>query len=66
VRDLVSLSVPAIVMTTKRAWAMNEAAYARGFDSPHRRPYRCLAMTPLDWVLLAGTLAVAVGLFVWK
>jgi biotin transport system permease protein len=66
VRDLVSLSVPAIVMTTKRAWAMNEAAYARGFDSPHRRPYHRLAMTPLDWVLLAGTLAVAVALLVWK
>jgi energy-coupling factor transporter transmembrane protein EcfT len=66
VRDLVSLSVPAIVMTTKRAWAMNEAAYARGFDSPHRRPYHRLVMMPLDWVLLAGTLAVAIALFVWK
>ena len=66
VRDLVSLSVPAIVMTTKRAWAMNEAAYARGFDSPHRRPYHRLAMAALDWVLLAGALAVAVALFVWK
>jgi biotin transport system permease protein len=66
VRDLVSLSVPAIVMTTKRAWAMNEAAYARGFDSPHRQPYHRLAMAALDWVLLAGALAVAVALFVWK
>lgn len=59
VRDLVALAVPAVVLTTKRAWAMTEAAYARGFDSPRRRPYRHLALGPLDWLLLAGTLAVA-------
>lgn len=66
VRDLVALSVPAIVMTTKRAWAMNEAAYARGFDSPHRRPYRQLAMGWLDWLLLAVTAAVAAALLLWR
>ena len=66
VRDLVALSVPAIVMTTKRAWAMNEAAYARGFDSPHRRPYRQLAMGWLDWLLLAATAAVAAVLLLWR
>ena len=60
-RDLVALSVPAIVLTIKRAWAMTEAAYARGFDSPRRRPYRRLVMGQLDWALLAGT-AVAVTL----
>ena len=59
VRDLVALSVPAIVLTTKRAWAMTEAAYARGFDSPHRRPYHRLAMSRLDWVLLAGAVVIA-------
>jgi energy-coupling factor transport system permease protein len=32
VRDMVSLAVPAIVLTTKRAWSMTEAAHARGFD----------------------------------
>ena len=58
-RDLVALAVPAVVLTTKRAWAMTEAAYARGFDSPHRRPYRQLAMGWLDWLLLAGAVAVA-------
>jgi energy-coupling factor transporter transmembrane protein EcfT len=42
--DLVALAVPAIVLTTKRAWAMTEAAYARGFDSPHRRPYQRLVV----------------------
>jgi energy-coupling factor transporter transmembrane protein EcfT len=66
VRDLIALSVPAIVMTTKRAWALTEAAYARGFDSPHRRPYHQLAMSLLDWALLAGSL-IACGVFlVWR
>ncbi len=57
VRDLVALTAPAIVMATRRAWAVTEAAYARGFDSPHRRPYRRLAMKRLDWLLLAGIMA---------
>ena len=64
--DLVSLSVPAVVMTTKRAWTMTEAAYARGFDSPHRQPYHELAVGWLDWVLLAGMAAVVVVLFLWR
>jgi energy-coupling factor transport system permease protein len=64
--DLIALAVPAIVMTTKRAWAMTEAAYARGFDSPHRRPYAQLSMGRLDWNLLAATLAVAVALLLWR
>jgi energy-coupling factor transport system permease protein len=64
--DLVALAVPAIVLTTKRAWAMTEAAYARGFDSPHRRPYRQLAMGWLDWVLLAGTVTVVAVLLLWR
>lgn len=66
VRDMVALAVPVIVLTTKRAWAVTEAAYARGFDSPHRRSYRRLAMGRLDWALLAGAVAVAVGLLLWR
>ncbi len=66
VRDLVALTVPAVVLTTKRAWAMTEAAYARGFDSPNRRPFRHLAMSWLDWLLLAITLAVAAILIMWR
>jgi energy-coupling factor transport system permease protein len=66
VGDMVALAVPAIVMTTKRAWGMTEAAYARGFDSPNRRPYRQLQMGWLDWLLLAGTVAVAAGLLLWR
>jgi energy-coupling factor transporter transmembrane protein EcfT len=63
IRDWVSLTVPAIVMTTKRAWAITEAAYARGFDSPNRRPYHRLSFSPFDWVLLAGTILVLILLF---
>jgi energy-coupling factor transport system permease protein len=66
VRDMVALAVPAIVLTTKRAWAMTESAYARGFDSPRRRPYGQLAMRWLDWMLLTGTVAVAGALLVWR
>lgn len=66
VRDLVALAVPTIVLTTKRAWAMTEAAYARGFDSPYRRSYHHLSMGWLDWMLLAGTLVVALTLIFWR
>jgi energy-coupling factor transporter transmembrane protein EcfT len=66
VRDLVALTVPVIVSTTKRAWAMTEAAYARGFDSPHRRPYRRLVMVRLDWSLIVGSVAVSLLLLLWR
>ena len=66
VRDLVALAVPAVVLTTKRAWAMTEAAYARGFDSPRRRPYRRLAIGWLDWALLAGAAIVILLLLLWR
>ena len=66
VRDLVSLAVPAVVLTTKRAWAMTEAAYARGFDSPKRRSFHTLVLGWLDCLLLAGTLAVAAFLIFWR
>ena len=66
VRDMVALAVPAIVLTTKRAWAMTEAAYARGFDSPLRRPYRKLDMGWLDGALLAGAAAVIIALVLWR
>jgi energy-coupling factor transporter transmembrane protein EcfT len=66
VRDMLALSVPVVVLTAKRAWAMTEAAHARGFNSPHRRPYQHLAMGWLDWALLAGTAAVTVALLLWR
>jgi energy-coupling factor transport system permease protein len=62
-RDLVALSVPAIVLTTKRAWGITESAYARGFDSPHRRPYRRLHMRAYDWLVLVAVVAI-IGIIV--
>jgi energy-coupling factor transporter transmembrane protein EcfT len=66
VRNLVALTVPAIVLTTKQAWTMTEAAYARGFDSPHRQPYHQLKMTRLDWLLLVATAIIVVVLTTWR
>ena len=57
-RDLVLLTVPAIVLATRRAWSMTEAAYARGFEAPHRRPYRVLRMRAVDWLLIGGVVAL--------
>jgi energy-coupling factor transporter transmembrane protein EcfT len=66
VRDLVGLTVPAIVLTAKRAWAITEAAYARGFDSPRRRPYRQPVLHGRDWLLVLGAVAVAAALLWWR
>jgi energy-coupling factor transport system permease protein len=65
-RSLVALGVPSIVLTVKRAWTLTEAAYARGFDAPGRRPYRRLIMRPLDWGLLGASIAVCSLLFIWR
>jgi energy-coupling factor transporter transmembrane protein EcfT len=65
VGDLVSLTVPAIVLTTKRAWAITEASYARGFDSPHRISYHTLAFSRLDTALMAGTVVLIILLY-WR
>ena len=65
VGDLISLTVPAIVLTTKRAWAITEASYARGFDSPHRVSYHSLSFTRLDFLLMAGTMILLILLF-WR
>ena len=64
--DLMALGVPAIVLTVKRAWTFTEAAYARGFDSPHRKPYQQLMMRPVDWVLSVGALIVIMMMFVLR
>jgi energy-coupling factor transport system permease protein len=66
IRELVALTVPAIVLTTKRAWALTEAAYARGFDSPRRRPYRKLSVRRLDWLLLISAAIVSIVLIGWR
>ena len=65
-RDLIALSVPAIVLTTRRAWAMTEVAYARGFDSPRRCPFQTLKAGWMDWALLAGAVVVVAALLIWR
>lgn len=65
VSDLVALTVPAVVLTTKRAWSITEAAYARGFDSPHRKPVRQLHFEPNDIVISAATLCFTLLLVFW-
>ena len=64
--DLVALTVPAVVLTTRRAWAITEAAYARGFDSPQRKPYHVLRLTFQDWAMMLASLGVALLLLVWR
>lgn len=65
-QDLISLTVPAVVMTTKRAWTMTEAAYARGFNSPKRTPYQKLSMKTKDWVLLFIAFSIGIALIFWR
>jgi len=64
--DLVALGVPAIVLTVKQAWTFTEAAYTRGFDSPHRQPYRQLVMQPWDRALSIGALMMIALVFIWR
>ncbi len=61
VRHLMSLTVPAVVLTVKRAWSVTEAAHARGFESPRRVAYRRLRMSRLDWVLLGIALLLVLA-----
>ena len=64
-RDLVALTVPAVVLTTRRAWAITEAAYARGFDSPRRLSYHVLILQPRDWLLMLDAILLAL-IFIWR
>ncbi len=62
--ELVSLTVPAIVLTTRRAWALTESAYARGFDSPKRISFKEISFTKLDWAFMIFFLVLVALLFV--
>jgi energy-coupling factor transport system permease protein len=64
--DLIALTVPAIVLTTRRAWAITEAAYTRGFDSPQRQAYNKLEMKIIDWFIIIFFL-IMISLFIfWR
>jgi len=58
--DLVALAVPAIVLTTQRAWALTESVHARGFGSPKHRRSEVSRPAARDWLLAGGTLACVV------
>ncbi len=64
--SLVALGVPAVVLTVKRAWTFTEAAYTRGFDSPHRHPYRRLVMRRSDWLLATACVAIVLPIFFYR
>lgn len=66
IRHWISLTVPAVVLTTKRAWSITEAAYARGFDSPRRRPSQTLSFHWWDWMLLVLTFGFLSVLYLWR
>ncbi len=66
VNDLIALTVPAIVLTTRRAWAITEAAYSRGFDSPNRIAYFQLKMKWTDWLFIFIILAVMTTFILWR
>ena len=63
--DWVALTIPAIVLTTRRAWAMTESAYARGFDSPKRVPFQSLTMQFWDWLAVGIALMIPL-FFYWR
>jgi energy-coupling factor transport system permease protein len=65
VSDLVALTVPAVVLTTKRAWSITEAAYARGFDSPERITYQTLRLTSVDIIGMVLATLVGGGFLFW-
>jgi energy-coupling factor transporter transmembrane protein EcfT len=60
-----ALAVPAIVLATKRAWSVHEAAAVRGFGSPQRRVDR-EPLASRDRLLLAVSLCVFGLLALWR
>ena len=63
--DFVALTVPAIVLTTRRAWTMTESAYARGFESPTRISYYQIKLTLVDWLVIIISLCFPIALY-WR
>lgn len=63
--EFIALTIPAIVLTTKRAWANTEAAYSRGFDSPKRSSYYILSFRWIDGVFTLITIVILLTLF-WR
>lgn len=60
--DMVALAVPAVVLATRRAWSLTEAAHARGLDTPHRTPALPRGVRWHDWALVAVTIGSMIAL----
>lgn len=63
--DWVALMIPAVVLTTRRAWAVTESAHARGFDSPNRQPFRQIILKTADWLVIVFSLVLP-WIFYWR
>jgi energy-coupling factor transport system permease protein len=61
-----AIIVPAVVLTTQRAWSITEAAAARGFESPNRRSSRNLRFSRVDQLLLTAAVAVIACLLAYR
>jgi len=61
-KDVIALAVPAIVLTTQRAWALTESVHARGFGSPKQRRGKIPRPAVKDWLFVVGALACVVSL----
>jgi energy-coupling factor transporter transmembrane protein EcfT len=61
--DAVALVVPAVVLVAQRAWAITEAAAARGFEAPVARPCAGRRLASLDHLLLVGTAGLFIALY---
>jgi len=61
-----ALAIPAIVLATKRAWLLTEAAHSRGLGYASPTQYRELRMTWRDWALIAGAAVIVGGLLTMR
>jgi len=61
--DLVPFVVPAVVLTTQRAWALTETAAMRGVEAPRVGPGPSRPLAPLDGAILAAVVALNLLLF---
>ena len=61
--DLVPFVVPAVVLTTQRAWSLTETAAMRGVESPRLGPGPSRKLARLDCAILAAVVALNLLLF---
>jgi len=65
-RHSLGLMVPAIVVSTQRAWAAHEAAAVRGFGRPRIEDTTNTNLSMRDYVLMLISVVVLGGLVLWR